>query len=157
MSITEENMTSKPKRRRRAAFGLAVVAATVLAGAGTAGATVNQSGAPTHRYSLTGTNCSALVGAVKTNNGAAMGGVDVTCDSTHQITATAVLYRWDGRSWATYSSGAWTARTTALSVNTGSVCGAVAQWLTRAYVTIDGLSYNALDSNTVTSPYDPPC
>jgi len=147
-----------PKRSRRFGIGLAAVAAaSVFAGASPASAVVNPNGAPTHTYALRGTNCTALVGAVRTTNGAAMGGVDVTCASVHNVTATAVLYRWNGSTWATYSSGPWTTRSNYLSVHTGGVCGAGAQWFTRAYVTVDGLTYNALDSNSVTSYYDPPC
>jgi hypothetical protein len=136
---------------------LAVTVGSLAVGASSAGAVVNQNGAPTHRYTLTGTNCSALVGAVRTTNGAAMGGADVTCGSTHNITATVVLYRWNGSSWATYSSGPWTARSSALYVHTGGVCGVNAQWFERASVTVDGRTYNNLDSNNVTSAYDPPC
>jgi hypothetical protein len=94
---------------------------------------------------------------VKTTNGAAMGGVDVTCGSNHRITARAIEYRWNGASWQTWSSGDWTAYGSSLSVHTGGICGGAAQWFTRAYVTVDGRAYGPLDSNSVTSPYDPPC
>jgi len=160
-AITTIGTTTKTHARRRFLRRTGVVAAfagaTVVASAATAQAQVNTAGAPTHTYTLTGTNCRALVGAVKTTNGAAMGGVDVTCGSVHQITARAIEYRWNGSYWQTWSSGDWTARSSYLSVHTAGICGGAAQWFTRAYVTIDGLRYGPLDSNSVTSPYDPPC
>lgn len=149
--------SSKPRHLYRTGAVTAVAGVALLASPMSAHAAVNTHGAPTHTYSLLGTNCQALVGAVKTTNGAAMGGVDVTCGSNHQITARAIEYRWNGVSWQTWSSGDWTAYTSALSVHTAGICGGAAQWFTRAYVTVDGRAYGPLDSSSVTSPYDPPC
>jgi hypothetical protein len=149
--------TLSSRRLRRSGAVTAVAAAALLASSAAAHAQVNTQGAPTHNYYLQGTNCQALVGAVKTANGAAEGGVDVTCGSNHRITARAVEYRWNGSSWQTWSSGDWTAYTSYLTVHTGPICGGPAYWFTRAYVTVDGLSYGPLDSNSVSSYYDPPC
>ncbi|HEY6934142.1 MAG TPA: hypothetical protein VI452_12150 [Marmoricola sp.] len=146
-----------PRRLHRTAVVSAMAATALLASPAAAHAEVNTHGAPTTNYHLLGTDCYALVGAVKTDNGAAMGGVDVTCGSNHRLVARAVEYRWNGSSWNTWSSGDWTAYTYYLTVHTGGVCGAPAQWFTRAYVTVDGTTYGPLDSNSSASYYDPPC
>lgn len=145
------------RRRALAGCGALLAAGTVVLAAGPAQAQVNTQGAPTHTYTLTGTNCSALVGAVKTTTGAVMAGVDVTCGSVHLITSRAVEWRWNGSTWQSWSSSNFTARTTYLSVHGAGICGGgAAQWYTAAYVSIDGASYGPLNSNSTTSAYTPP-
>ncbi len=142
---------------RGAALVAAFTAATLTGSFGSADAVVNTSGAPTHTYLLSGTNCSALVGAVKTNTGAAMGGVDVTCRSAHKITARVIEYRWNGRSWQGWSSATYTYNTSYLSIHTPGICGGGgAYWYTAAYVTVDGVSWGPLNSNSVGSWWAPP-
>lgn len=159
---TQDSKVADRSRRtrglRRAALVVTMAAAATVSSVAGADAVVNTGGAPTHTYHLTGTNCNALVGAVKTTNGAAMGGVDVTCGSAHHITARAVEYRWNGVSWQSWSSGNFTSYSSYLSVHTGGICGGgYAQWYTAAYVTIGNLSYGPLNSSSSTSGYAPTC
>lgn len=142
-------------RRAGAVAALAAVAATM--GAPAANAEVNPNGAPIETYHLSGTDCQATVGAVRTTTGAAMGGVDITCGSQHRIAARAVEYRWDGSSWQHWSSNQFVARTHYLTVHTTAICGGgYAQWVTKAYVRVDNRSYGPLVSNDVTTGYTPP-
>jgi hypothetical protein len=158
---TQDSKVAGRSRRtrglRRAALVVTMAAAATVSSVAAADAVVNTGGAPTHTYHLSGTDCNALVGAVKTTTGAVMGGVDVTCGTVHQITARAVEYRWNGVSWQSWSSGNFTAHSSYLSVHTGAICGGgYAQWYTAAYVTIGGLSYGPLNSSSSTSGYAPP-
>jgi hypothetical protein len=154
----EPTSRSRSGRRAGTVAALVAVAATLAAvSAPVASAEVNPNGAPIETYHLTGTDCRATVGAVRTTTGAAMGGVDISCGSRHRIAARAIEYRWNGSYWQHWSSGQFVGRTHYLTVHTGAICGGgYAQWVTKAYVRVDNRTYGPLASNDVTTGYAPP-
>ena len=140
------------------------VATAALAGAigiaGSAHATVNTTppNAPYTYQWFPGYDCTVLVGAVRTGNGAAKGGADIACNHYHKIiTSKVTLYRFTRSTGGqSVTSSAWTSvyDNYRLSVQTGSICGGSARWLTRTTVHVDGVQV------TIDSPsqiYDPPC
>jgi len=162
LAASDEAAPRSPRRRGWRAGAIAALAAvaatlTVSVGAPAAQAEVNPNGAPIETYHLSGTDCRATVGAVRTTTGAAMGGVDISCGSRHRIAARAIEYRWNGSYWQHWSSGQFVGRTHYLTVHTAPICGGgYAQWVTKAYVRVDNRTYGPLMSNSVTTGYAPP-
>ena len=130
------------RRLRRPVFGLAAAACMLALGVGAASAAQAQVNPAAPHYVFPWGDCSVNVGSVATPNGAAVGGVDVTCNSTRgHITAYVYLYRDIGGSWVLVGSGggtdynnhglyAWTAP---------PVCGYyTSYWDEVAVVNVDG-------------------
>jgi hypothetical protein len=98
-----------PRRLPRPVLALAASACTLALGLGAASAAqaqVNPAG-PHHVWAWG--DCSVTLGNVKTSNGAAVGGADITCGHYRgSITAYVYLYRYNGSSWVRVGSGGGT-------------------------------------------------
>jgi hypothetical protein len=94
------------RRLLRPVLALAASACTLALGLGVASAAqaqVNPAG-PHHVWAWG--DCSVTLGNVKTSNGAAVGGADITCGHYRgHITASVYLYRYNGSSWVRVGSG----------------------------------------------------
>jgi len=157
-AATECAAPGRRRMRSRTGLVLALLVGAALAGATNASATVNTTPPHAPYTSVQWGDCNVLVGAVKTTNGAAVGGTDVRCGHYRgYITTKVTLYRWTAATgWVHYPTTTGTVNNWYyLSVwgNSG-VCGGDAWWITRAVVTVDGYQ------GTWDSPqaeYDPPC
>jgi hypothetical protein len=146
--------------RRGAVIGLIALSAC-FAAATTADAQVNTLGP---HYTFAWGDCSVLLGNIKTANGAARGGSDVTCGHYRgTISAKVDLYRWNGTRWVDMTTSGWVTAHNALQLSVGTtnqVCGGgLAYWDDVVTVNVDGSqqTFDLYNGIGYYGQYAPPC
>jgi hypothetical protein len=150
-------------RPLKLAIALAASAGALAVGLGTASAAQAQVNPDGPHFVFSWGDCQVDLGNVKTSNGAAVGGADITCDHYHdRITAWVELYRYNGSGWDLVSSGggsddndyglyAWTDE---------PVCGNwTSYWDDVVTVDVDGAqrTFDLFDGLGYAAQYAPPC
>jgi hypothetical protein len=161
--VTATDSTFRSRMGRKAAALVLLPLASlgmVAALAPAAGANVNTGPGSAPYTSVQWGDCHVVVGSPKVADGAAEGGVDVSCAHTWYISEAVTLYEFTTAGWRvarTYATG-WYGPTGGLSAHTGGVCGARASWYTvgTVYVNNGSQTYKGSWASPV-GTYDPPC